>query len=144
MLKKFLLKILIFLLILSCNKDDPYSGSHFSPPKWIQGEWRGMIEYPHFNELNIFTFTKNNFIQDINGAIIDYNERINWVSEKYFTPSEEISSSDYNINLRAIVYTEVYYFNKLSDSKIELIFEKGDNDDWNNREAHSCQLNKIN
>ena len=103
-----------------------------------------MIEYPHFNELNIFTFTKNNFIRDVNGAIIDYNERINWVSEKYFTPSEEISSSDYNINLRAIVYTEIYYFNKLSDSKIELTFEKGDNDDWNNREVHSCQLNKIN
>lgn len=143
-MKKSLFKLVLLLLVLSCNKDDPYSGTHFSPPKWIQGEWIGMIEYPHFNELNNFTFTKNNFIRDMDGALIDYNERINWVSEKYFSPTEEITNSYYKINLRAIFFTEVYYFDKLSDSKIDLIIERGDINDWNNREVHSCELTKMN
>ncbi len=136
-MKRLGLIIIALLFWTSCSVDvsgafDDAPIRHdtfFSPPAWIQGEWVGEYTINGNNGSDSFKFTQDNFI--VRG--IDYNERINFVSEKYFTPTEQISTTNYTINLKAILFTEIYNFSYISESEVSCVYERGDNDDWSNR-----------
>lgn len=135
-MSKICLFIIALLLSFSCSVDGVGLGeihvgndTFFSPPMWIQGDWLGTYTLNGNNGSDSFKFTINNFI----ARGINYNERINVVSVKYFTPTVQISATNYSINLKAILYTEKYNFSRISESEMSCVFERGDNDNWNNR-----------
>jgi len=138
---------MVLLFLTSCSVDTSgifdnppiRNDTYFTPPAWIQGEWVGKYTFNGNNNSDSFKFTKDNFI--VSG--VNYNERINYVSEKYFTPTEHITLTNYTINLKAILYTEICNFSRISESEITCVFERGDTDDWNNRIVINYTLTRL-
>ena len=146
-MKRFDFIIMVLLFLTSCSVDTSgifdnppiRNDTYFTPPAWIQGEWVGKYTFNGNNGSDSFKFTQNNFI----ARSIEYNERINWVAEKYFTPTEQISTINYNIKLEGIAVAEIYNFSRISESEITCVFERGDTDDWNNRIVINYTLTRL-
>lgn len=139
-MKRLGLIIVVFLFSTSCSVDvsGAFDGSpirndsYFTPPIWIQGEWAG--EYVNINGTKVlkdFRFTQNDFIA--NG--ISYNERINAISTKYLSDTEQITNTNYKIIILHLSINKVIYdFKYVSNSEITCIYESGVLDDWDNRD----------
>jgi len=134
MKNKLVLYFSALLFLLSCSADvgdiwnneyNPSSKTYFSPPTWIQGEWRD-----HDNSYANFKFTKNDFIV----RNVSYNERINFLSTKYLNCTERKSSTNYKITiLHLSTNQDIYDFEYVSESRITCLYESGTVDDWDNR-----------
>ena len=134
-LKHALLSVLmVFLVACSPNLDlgwdgtidPPSSKTYFSPPGWIQGVWAEDITNYHG-----FKFTNNDFMVHYDYSIgngVSYNERINILSTKYLSCTEQISSTNYVVTLLHLsTNTFVYNFKYVSDNEISCHYEE---DEW--------------
>ena len=135
----------ILLVLFSCSTDvgdiwnsdyNPSDKTYFSPPNWIQGDWAD-----NNDNYNTFKFTTNDFI--VRG--VSYNERINILSTKYLSCTEDKSVNNYQVRiLHLSVNIDFYDFKFVSDSEISCTFESGREDDWNNRVVENFTLTRSN
>lgn len=147
-MKRLGLIIMALLFSTSCSVDvgGAFDGSpirndtYFTPPIWIQGEWAG--DYVNIYGTKVskgFRFTQNDFIA--NG--ISLNERINTISTKYLSDTEQITNTNYKITiLHLSINKDIYDFKYVSNSEITCIYESGVIDDWENRDIENYILLK--
>ena len=138
-MKRLGLIILALLFSISCSVDvsGAFDGApirndtYFTPPAWIQGEWAGEYENIYGTMvLKNFIFTQKDFIA--NG--ISLNERINAISTKYLSDTEQITTTAYKITmLHLSINKDIYDFKYVSNSEITCTYESGTIDNWDNR-----------
>jgi len=114
---KTILIIGLFLLTISCAKDDDNdsSSSSFNPPSWIIGTWLDKSE-PEWAQAGGFKFTNDNIIDlSADGVeILNYKEGLKESIEIGITTiNETITSNSYEIKIttNGLTYL-IYKFNK--------------------------------
>ena len=113
--------LLITLFFVSCSSDDDNSSSsssdgYFNPPSWIQGTWmsdESVVDYG-------FIFTDNNFIQIAGASETNYNELFNMQPSTDVNVNEDKSDSGYTVRIVIEGSINIYKFNKLSETSIEV------------------------
>jgi len=113
---KTILIIALFLLTISCSKDDDSdSSSSFNPPSWIIGTWLDKSE-PEWAQAGGFKFTNDNIINlNADGVeILNYKDGYQSTIEIGLTTiNETITSNSYEIKITTNGLTNpIYKFNK--------------------------------
>lgn len=145
-MKKTGLILVAFIILISCSADvggvfdDIAVGdnTYFKPPGWIQGAWSD-------GDVTGFKFTSNDFIIKYTGGRegVSYNERINFLSTKFLSATEQISTTNYKVSiLHLSINKDIYDFKYVSDSEISCTYESGSLDDWTNRTIENYILFK--
>ena len=124
---KLVLYSVILVFMFGCSPDIGWDGTfipsnktYFLPPSWIQGVWTDQ-EYHGFN------FTNNDFIVSYDytsGHGVSYNERINILSTKFLSCTEQFEPTEYHITILLLSFnTRDYNFKKVSENEIICHYE---------------------
>jgi hypothetical protein len=105
--------------LISCSKsnDEPNSKIKISPPAWIQGEW--ILDGGN----GAFKFTVDDFCSGFSGAYSCNKESLNALikAQAFAEVKENVSDTDYSIEMTFSNQTVIYRFKKVSLTKIQWV-----------------------
>lgn len=114
--------LLSAIIATSCSQSNDSGSStissYINPPTWIQGTWI------QAGGSGGYKFTTNDFILIGSGSSqTSFSNAVNQTNASggNATVHEIITSNSYNIDITIGVHTDSYYFNKITNTKIEWV-----------------------
>ena len=113
--------LLLLALVYSCsnsNDSGNSSSTSINPPSWIQGTWIQV------GGSGGYKFTTNDLILIGSGSSqTSFSNAVNQTNASggNATVHEIITSNSYNIDITIGIHTDSFYFNKITNTKIEWV-----------------------